>query len=479
MKNKFIFIILIISIFNIQVQAANTIDDFLDKVVGGIYVNKGGDFKTSHYAGYKGPSFGLRLKTDALNMPIVALQPPSMSVSCAGFDFDAGMIGLLDLDTFQDMLTQAGSQLAWGVAIGIIYSLPGIGDAFNTLQTWARNIQKLFQAPCQAGITMGKHLAHAVASNVRSDAAAKDVIRGVASDFSRAITQSETSIPATNVYKTLPFTTLKMAGIDGELAGLIAAVTGVYNVVLTKDDGSSYTYSEVKNKTVAEVLGDRKIDAALTVNKFLPLPSASFETIIYGNKGKSGIYVCIGSLSEVCDSVDKHEVSSVKGLKERMSNYLDKLITDTVSGNITTETATDQVGSSPSSLTIFYMFNTIFGDMDFKSIYDHMVSLKMNGETAQLLSMQANIADVAAILIAEQIVTLFNDIQTGMSKDKQTSETISQVASEFTKQLENGIRAFKKYIKDNAEESMRKAAITQAFINLSRDWKSMLKKKID
>lgn len=478
MKNKFIFIILIISIFNIQVQAANTVDDFLDKVVGGIYVNKGGDFKTSHYAGYKGPSFGLRLKTDALNMPIVALQPPSMSVSCAGFDFDAGMIGLMDLDTFQDMLTQAGSQLAWGVAIGIVYSLPGIGDAFNTLQTWARNIQKLFQAPCQAGITMGKNLSHAVASNFRSDAAAKDVIKGTATDFSRAITQSETSIPATDVYKTLPFTTLKMAGIDGELAGLIAAVTGGFNVVLTKEDGSSYTYSEVKNKTVAEVLGDRKIDAALSINDFPSLDATSFETIIYGNKGKSSIYICVGSLSEACDSVDVNEVSSVQGLKERMSNYLDKLITDSVSGNITTGTVTDQVGSSPSSLTIFYMFNTIFGDMDFKSIYDHMVSLKMNGETAQLLSMQENIADVAAILIAEQIVALFNDIKIGMSKDKQIREKMPEVATKFTEQLDKGIEAFNKYIKDNAEESMRKAAITQAFVNSARDWKSMLRKKM-
>jgi uncharacterized protein Yka (UPF0111/DUF47 family) len=65
-----------------------------------------------------------------------------------------------------------------------------------------------------------------------------------------------------------------------------------------------------------------------------------------------------------------------------------------------------------------------------------------------------------------------------MSKDKQIREKMPEVATKFTEQLDKGIEAFNKYIKDNAEESMRKAAITQAFVNSARDWKSMLRKKM-
>jgi len=84
------------------------------------------------------------------------VQPPSISASCSGVDFK-GMFGtMVDLDEIQKQFEEAGQSFAWGILVGVIYSLPGIGEIFAKLDEWAKKIQKMLSDSCNAGVSIGK-----------------------------------------------------------------------------------------------------------------------------------------------------------------------------------------------------------------------------------------------------------------------------------------------------------------------------------
>lgn len=74
-----------------------------------------------------------------------------LSVGCNGASLKEMYVGLLDLNEIKDQLSQMGSQIAWGVMVALISSLPTIGDVFTKLQEWARAIQNLMGQGCQIG----------------------------------------------------------------------------------------------------------------------------------------------------------------------------------------------------------------------------------------------------------------------------------------------------------------------------------------
>jgi hypothetical protein len=88
--------------------------------------------------------------------PWFSFSPPSLSAGCNGLSMK-GMFGsIIGADRLKQQLANAGSSLAWGIVVGLIYSLPGIGNAFKMINNWAKQIQKLLAASCQAGIALGQ-----------------------------------------------------------------------------------------------------------------------------------------------------------------------------------------------------------------------------------------------------------------------------------------------------------------------------------
>lgn len=83
-------------------------------------------------------------------------QPPGIKASCSGVSFQ-GMFGTIaDLDELSQQFEEAGESVAWGILVGIIYSLPGIGEIFQKLDEWAKKIQAMLADSCNAGISIGK-----------------------------------------------------------------------------------------------------------------------------------------------------------------------------------------------------------------------------------------------------------------------------------------------------------------------------------
>ncbi len=85
-------------------------------------------------------------------------QSPEIQASCSGLSFK-GMFGtIVNWNEIQQQLEEAGSSFAWGVLVGIIYSLPGIGEIFSKLDAWAKKIQAMLADACNGGINAGRSL---------------------------------------------------------------------------------------------------------------------------------------------------------------------------------------------------------------------------------------------------------------------------------------------------------------------------------
>jgi len=107
-----------------------------------------------------GGSFSVQFNRQTPVPSLLDIQGPSMSMSCSSFSMK-GMYGeLITLSELTDTLEQAGKSYAWGVLLGIVSSLPTIGDVFAKLNAWVKEIQKMLANACNLGSQMGRNLAH-------------------------------------------------------------------------------------------------------------------------------------------------------------------------------------------------------------------------------------------------------------------------------------------------------------------------------
>lgn len=147
-----------------MLQASNYWDDVLDNSLsnvtpGGKIVEKdasGNVMQRTFYTGSVSFKFGPAFDYPP---PIINLSGPKISAGCGGLSIK-GMFGsIIGLDRLEGMLKNAGASLAWGIAVGLIYSLPGIGAAFKMINNWAKKIQQLLANACQSGMAIGQALA--------------------------------------------------------------------------------------------------------------------------------------------------------------------------------------------------------------------------------------------------------------------------------------------------------------------------------
>ena len=122
----------------------------------------GHTLSTSYYSG------GGSVRFDFLEPPepFFTFTPPSIEAGCNGIDIKGMFFNLLGIDQMGEMISNAGASLAYGVAVGLIYSLPGIANAFSFIRKWATEIQQLLANACSAGIKIGMALGDSVGSNL-------------------------------------------------------------------------------------------------------------------------------------------------------------------------------------------------------------------------------------------------------------------------------------------------------------------------
>lgn len=112
-------------------------------------------------------SFGgaLTIKRELPNYPLWwHAQAPEISASCAGVSFK-GMFGsIINFEELERQFSEAGESVAFGILVGIIYSLPSIGEIFSRLNAWSNRIQQMLADSCKSGIDLGKSIGKAGAS---------------------------------------------------------------------------------------------------------------------------------------------------------------------------------------------------------------------------------------------------------------------------------------------------------------------------
>jgi hypothetical protein len=318
----FISVLLIVIIIASPVMA--TVDSMLDNVVSGVYTQDPGVYQSPSTTTLSGGSFSFRLKNDVLGRPLINFKTPQASISCSGMDFDAGMMSILNLDLFEQMLSQGGASLAWGVMIGLVYSLPGVGESFQKLNEWSRDIQKLMQSPCQVGKYIGTQAGAPIGSAIRDALGLKkseEKAKESGSDISQTMKKVLDYIKIEDFYKTYPYAALKRTNLDDDTTALLAGFFGVLDIYL------EYNRAKVvpndPNTKFSEACGGQPCGPDHVKMKVLRKPAtALFDALIYGsNEGAKG-YKCIASnVGDACSDVVDVQVSTA-GLVNKISLLL-------------------------------------------------------------------------------------------------------------------------------------------------------------
>lgn len=115
-----------------------------DPMSGGTYMSGGG--------------IEVRFKSTGNFPPVFAFGAPSLKASCSGISFDAGYAVFMNLERLGQQLSQAGASLAYGVLIGLVYTMPGVEQAFTKLNEWSQWLQSFLSESCNIGTAIGKSL---------------------------------------------------------------------------------------------------------------------------------------------------------------------------------------------------------------------------------------------------------------------------------------------------------------------------------
>ena len=143
----------LIGIQSVALQA----NEFKDNVL--LNVTPGGSYDVNGKSFYTTPSVYFRFGPSQMNFePIWHVSPPSIGASCSGFNLQGLFVSIIGWDRISKMLKSAGASFAWGIVVGLIYSLPGIFSAFKMINAWAKKIMQLLQNACRAGQNFGKAL---------------------------------------------------------------------------------------------------------------------------------------------------------------------------------------------------------------------------------------------------------------------------------------------------------------------------------
>lgn len=104
---------------------------------------------------FYGGSYRFAFKGKGHIQPLFQGSPPSLKVGCNGFSISGGFLALLGIPEIKTMLSSAGATLAWGLMMGLEYSMPALAAVFSKLRQWAREIQSLLSSMCNIGKALG------------------------------------------------------------------------------------------------------------------------------------------------------------------------------------------------------------------------------------------------------------------------------------------------------------------------------------
>jgi len=148
---KIISLSLIPLIFTTQIQAYSLKDHYT-----GVTTSPSNDYQSAttkaRYTSSGSISFNFKNRGNYTPWWQVSdVSGPMIQADCRGVAIKEMYASLLDLNEIKSQLEEGGSQIAWGVMLALVSSLPVISDVFMKLQKWARMIQSLLQDMCAVG----------------------------------------------------------------------------------------------------------------------------------------------------------------------------------------------------------------------------------------------------------------------------------------------------------------------------------------
>lgn len=76
---------------------------------------------------------------------------PKASISCSGFSYDLGFLGIMDLKGIEEQLSHAGEAFMWGLLTVFKLSTPNLEAIFEYIQKIVRKIQSILRDSCHHG----------------------------------------------------------------------------------------------------------------------------------------------------------------------------------------------------------------------------------------------------------------------------------------------------------------------------------------
>ena len=151
-KKRIVIVMVLFSLFSQQIMATG-----LDSVLDGNSVSTSFGTWDSPRTGsryFYGGSYAFAFKQSGKYQPFFQGEPPGAKIGCNGFSLSGGFLALLGIDEIKNMLKSSGATLAWGLMMGLEYSMPALKRVFDTLRKWAREIQAIMQNSCNLGKTL-------------------------------------------------------------------------------------------------------------------------------------------------------------------------------------------------------------------------------------------------------------------------------------------------------------------------------------
>lgn len=201
---------------------------------------------------YQTGSFYFRFNNNATPEPLWNFSPPSIEAGCNGLNIKGMFVSLLGLDQFGSMLQNAGTTLAWGVAVGLIYSLPGVAAVFKMINTWAKQIQSLLAQACNSGIAIGQAIGAQIGEGYKDSEIDKTISGILPSDETMTAMQNGLSGK------------MKVMGLDG--------LTASWDSGFSFDGSSELTDAAKKDVLVAplqQMFGDVSVGGSIYMDYLL------------------------------------------------------------------------------------------------------------------------------------------------------------------------------------------------------------------
>lgn len=319
MKRFGITILIYLFFINVTLPAYaglnNDVNSFMNSVGAVSNFTSGGSYKTSSGTAFSGGSMSMRFRQPRWGNA-VTLQSPSLSVSCNGIDFNAGLISIMNLDTMEKLLSQSGTSLAWGIMVGLMYSLPTIGNVFATIQEWARKIQQILGNTCAIGTEIGKSIGSSIAQHYADSKKSEDVASGATTDFNSAM-EKIWDDPSGFSKKTQANITYDVITALGEPTDLAQALQYVLGTVAWYPTGMSNSSCTISSPESAKIIFEVKA-AQIAEN-----PKDTINKLVSG--GNMNIWKCGIQCNNSCNGLTE-DTTSIDGIKKNINTALTAIV---------------------------------------------------------------------------------------------------------------------------------------------------------